>query len=58
MSKPSTLRESPSRRLLAVVAGLALTAGYLWFHRRTHAPDDLRSAAEQLLQGRTHWITF
>lgn len=53
-----TTRESSGTRLLACAAVTALTLGYVWFHRRTHHPDDLRSAAEHLLQGRTHWITF
>lgn len=44
--------------MLAGVAVIAATAAYVIFHRQTHMPDDLRSAAEQLLQGRTHWITF
>ena len=51
-------REATGLRLLAGAAVGALTAGYLIFHARTHSPDDLRSAAEHLLQGRTHWITF
>lgn len=58
MPTPPIPREPTGRRLLAVAVVAALTAGYVWFHRRTHAPDDLRSAAEHLLQGRTHWVTF
>ena len=58
MSGTPTIRESSGTRLLACAAAGALTAGYLVFHARTHSPDDLSSAAEHLLQGRTHWITF
>ncbi|MBI3884509.1 MAG: hypothetical protein HY302_02085 [Opitutae bacterium] len=58
MSTSAPVRDSAGRRLLAVATVGALTAGYLWFHRRTHDAGDLRSAAEHLLQGRTHWVTF
>lgn len=37
---------------------MALTTAYLIFHANTHVADDLCSAAEHLLDGRTHWITF
>lgn len=50
--------ESKFVRLLACAGVGGLTVAYLVFHAQTHAPEDLRSAAEHLLQGRTHWITF
>jgi|GEM_PF-1358238 len=45
-------------RWLAGLMIAALTAAYLKFHADTHTVERLSTAAEYLLQGKTHWLTF
>jgi hypothetical protein len=58
-STPAAPRsESLVIRIIACLGVGLLTLGYLKFHAATHSPERLSSAAEFLLQGKTHWITF
>jgi hypothetical protein len=58
MSHKSSIKEPLIVRCLSCLIIIILTATYLKFHTATHTPEELRSAAEHLLQGQTHWITF
>lgn len=58
MSPQSIKSESLIVRGLSCLIVVGLTAAYLSFHAESHTADNLSSAAQHLLQGRTHWITF
>jgi hypothetical protein len=45
-------------RIFSLGAVVLVTIGYLIFHAKTHDTQMLATAAEHLLEGRTHWITF
>jgi hypothetical protein len=65
MPNPTNSNPTPSQilplsvgRIFALGAVVLATIGYLIFHFKTHDAHMLATAAEHLLEGRTHWITF